>query len=66
VTYLLGWNLDTDFLDSLGEFVWLHGAVVIQVKVLEGLHEHCLLGLSALGLLCQFVFQFSLETIGKG
>ena len=64
-TYLLGWNLDTDFLNSFCEFVWLDSAVVIKVEVLECLHKNGLLGLSALGLLRQLVFQFSLETMVK-
>ena len=38
-TYLLGWNLDTDLLNSLGEFIWLDGSVVVEVEVLECLLE---------------------------
>ena len=34
-TYLFGWNLNTNFLDSLGEFLWLDSSVVIEVEVLE-------------------------------
>lgn len=35
ITYLLGWDHDTNLLDSLGKFVRLDSAVSIQVKVLE-------------------------------
>ena len=43
VTYLLGWDHDTDLLDGLGELVGLDSAVSIEVEVLEGLLEHLLL-----------------------
>ena len=36
-TYLLGRDLDSDLLDGFGKFVWLDGAVIVKVKVLEGL-----------------------------
>ena len=49
-TYLFGWDLDTDLLDSLGELIRLNGSIVVEVEVLEGLLEDRLLGLSALGL----------------
>ena len=61
-TYLLGWNLDSDLLDGLGELIRLDGTVVIQIKVFESLLKNGLFRLGALGLLSKFVFQFSLET----
>jgi len=57
-----GGDMDADLFDGLGEFVGLDNAVIIQVEVLERLHEDGLLGLGAACLLRQLVFQFSLET----
>ena len=37
--YLLGGNHDADLLDGLGELVGLDGAVVVEIEVLEGLHQ---------------------------
>ena len=62
LTYLLGWDLDTDLLDGLSKFIRLDGAVVVKVEVLESLLHDGLLRLSSLGLLSKFVFKFSLET----
>ena len=42
-TYLSSGDHDTDLLDSLGELIRLNSAVVVQVKVLEGLEEDSLL-----------------------
>lgn len=50
-TYLLGWDLDSDLLDGLGEFIGFDGTVIIQIEVLECLLEDGLFGLSSLGLL---------------
>jgi hypothetical protein len=50
-TYLLGWNLDTNFFNSFCELFWLNGSVIVEVEVLESLHENLLLRLSTLGLL---------------
>ena len=61
-TYRFGWDLDTDLLDCFGKFIGLNCTIVVEIKVFECLHEDLLLGLSSLGLLSQFVFQFSLET----
>lgn len=60
-TYLLGWDLDADLLDGLGELDGLDGAVVVEVEVLEGLEEDLLFGLSAPGFLGEFVLELSLE-----
>ena len=62
-TYLLGGDHDTDLLDSLGEFIGLNRAGVVQVEVLERLGEHLLFRSNARCLLLQLVLQFSLETI---
>ena len=64
-TYSFCWNLNTNLLDGLGEFVWLDGAIVVQVEVLECLQENVLLRLCSSGLLSQLVFQFSLETVWR-
>ena len=61
-TYLLGWNLNTNFLNGFCELIWLDCAVVVKIEVLECLHQDGLLGLGALCLLRQFILQFSLET----
>jgi len=60
---LLGGDHDTDLLDSLGEFIGLNRARVVQVEVLERLSEHLLFRSNARCLLLQLVLQFSLETI---
>jgi len=65
-TYLLGWDLNTNLLDCLCELIRFYGSVVVEVEVLEGLLEDCLLGLCALGFLGELVFEFSLETILTG
>jgi hypothetical protein len=44
-TYSLGWNLDTDLFNGFSELIWLNGTIVVQVKVLERLHEDSFLGL---------------------
>ena len=46
---------DTDLLDSLGELIGLDDAVVIQIEVLEGFGEDCLLRLRASGLFGELV-----------
>jgi hypothetical protein len=56
MTYFLGWDLDADLLDCLGELIWLDGSIVIKIKVLECLLEHRLFGLGTLGLLGKFGF----------
>ena len=62
ITYLSGWDLNSNLLDGLGELVWLHGAIVVQIEVLESLHEDLLLGLGSSCLLRQLVLEFSLKT----
>lgn len=42
-TYLLGWDHDTDLLNSLGELIRFDSAVTIEVEVLERLLQHLLL-----------------------
>jgi len=48
---LLSWDNNTNLLDGLGELLWLDGATVVQVEVLEGADEDGLLTLVAAGLL---------------
>jgi hypothetical protein len=43
--------LDTNFFNSFCELFWLNGSVIVEVEVLESLHENLLLRLSTLGLL---------------
>ena len=42
-TYLLGWNHNTNLLDSLGKLIGLNSAVSIEIEVLEGLLKNLLL-----------------------
>ena len=58
-----GGDHDTDLLDGLGELIRLHGAVVVQVEVLESLEEHSLLIGRAGGLLRKLLFESLLEAI---
>ena len=62
ITYLSGWDLNSNLLDGLGELVWLNGAIVVEIEVLESLHEDLLLGLGSSCLLRQLVLEFSLKT----
>jgi len=43
MTYLFGWDHDTNLLDGFGKLVGFNGSVTIQVEVLERLLEHLLL-----------------------
>ena len=43
VTYLFGWNHDSNLFNSFYELIWLDGAVVVQIEVLETLNEHLFL-----------------------
>ena len=52
-----GGDHDTDLLDSLGELIRLHSAVVVQVEVLESLEEDGLLVGGARGLLRQLLLK---------
>jgi len=65
VTYLFGWNLDSNLLDGLGELIGLNGAVVVEVEVLEGLLEDGLLGLGALGFFSELVLELSFKAEWK-
>ena len=47
MTYLSGWDHDSDLLASFGELIWLDGSVVIQIKVFEGLKKNGFLILSS-------------------
>ena len=58
-----GGDHDTDLLDSLGELIRLHSAVVVQVEVLESLEEHSLLIGRAGGLLRKLLLERLLEAI---
>jgi len=64
-TYLLGWDLDSDLLNSLSEFIGLNGSIIVQIKVLEGLEENFVLRLCASGLFSELVLKLSLETDRK-
>ena len=35
VTYLFGGDLDSDFLNSFCELVWLDDSIIVEIKVLE-------------------------------
>ena len=50
-TYLLGWDHDTNLLNSLGELIRLDCSVTVQVEILEGPEDDCLLVLVTMGLL---------------
>jgi hypothetical protein len=45
-TYLLGRDHDTDLFDRFGEFFGLNHTVVVQIEVLESLHEDLFLTLT--------------------
>ena len=60
-TYLSSGDHDTDLLDSLGELIRLNSAVVVQVKVLEGLEEDSLLVSGAGSLLGKLLLQALLK-----
>ena len=60
-TYLSSGDHDTDLLDSLGELIRLNSAVVVQVKVLEGLEEDSLLVCGAGSLLGKLLLQALLK-----
>ena len=51
VTYLSGGDHDADLFDGLGEFLWLHSVIVVQIEVFEGSQENGLLVLHAARLL---------------
>ena len=57
-----GRDHDADLLDSLGELIGLHSAVVVQVEVLERLHEHGLFVGGTASLLGQLCLERFLET----
>ena len=61
-TYLLGWDHDTNLLDGLGELIWLHGTVIVQIEILEGLEKNGFLILDSSGLLGQLGLKGFLET----
>ena len=60
-TYLSGGDHDTDLLDSLGELIRLHSAVIVQIEVLEGLEEDSLLVGGSRGLLGKLLLQALLK-----
>lgn len=65
ITYLAGRDHDADLLDGLGELFSLHGAVVVQVEVLEALHEDGLIAHAAAGLLGELLEQLLFKTKTK-
>ena len=62
-TYLSGGDHDADLLDSLGKFIGLDSAVVVQVEILEGLQEDGLLVGCAGSLLRKFRLQRLLKAM---
>ena len=58
-TYLSSGDHDTDLLDSLGKLIGLDGAVVVQVKVLEGLEQNGFL----VGVARSFLGKLGLESL---
>jgi hypothetical protein len=60
-TYLAGWDHDTDLLNSLCELLGLNSAVVVKIKVLEGLKQDLFFTLDAAGFLGQLVLELFLE-----
>jgi hypothetical protein len=65
ISYLLGWNVDTDLLNGLGEFIWLDVTALVEVKEFECFHQNLLFALVSTGLLLQLSQQFSLKTTQK-
>ena len=57
ITYLSGGDHDTNLLDSLGELIGLHSAVVVQVEVLESLQQNGFL----VGVTASFLGELLLE-----
>ena len=62
-TYLSGGDHDTDLLDSFGELIRLHSAVIVQIEVLEGLEEDSLLVGGSRGLLGKLLLQALLKAV---
>jgi hypothetical protein len=62
VTYLFGRNHDSNLFNSFCELIWLNGAVVVQIEVLEALEQDLLLGGGSRAFLLQLILQFFLET----
>ena len=65
ITYLLGWDHDSNLLASFGELIWLDSSIVIQIKVFEGFKKNGFLILNSVRLLRQFGLETLLETIAK-
>lgn len=62
-TYLLGGDLNTNLLNGFAELIRLHSAVIVEIEILECLHQDGLLALAAACLLGQLVFELSLKAI---
>jgi len=63
LTYLFGWNHDTDLLNGLGELIGLDSSVSVQVEVLEGFLENLLLRGDAGRFLLKLVLQLFLKAL---
>ena len=59
---MLGWDHDTNLLDSLGELIWLDSTVIVEIEILEGLEKNGFLILDSSGLLGQLGLKGFLET----
>lgn len=65
IKVLLGWDHNTNFLNSFCELIRLDAAIVVQVEVLEGPNEDSLLTLMARGLLGELLDELFLKTNGE-
>ena len=59
------WYHDSNLLDGLCELIWLNGAVVVKIEVLEALKKNLFFAGDAGRLLRQLLLQSLLETIGN-
>ena len=63
LTYLSGWDHDTDLLNGLGELIRLNGSIVVEIEILEGLEEDGLFVGVTGSFLGQLLLEGFLETV---
>ncbi len=61
----MGGDHDSDLFYSLSKLVWLDSSIVVQIKILESSHEHCLFVLVAAAFLGKLGLELSLKTKEK-
>ena len=65
ISYLSGWDHDSNLLDSLGKLLWLNGSVIVKIEILERFEKDGLLVLAAVSLLLKLGLKGLLETRDK-